>query len=189
MQQVFDDILEEAKAGNKVAFKHLVEEHQQFAFNVAFRVMCNQEDAKDVVQESFIKVWKNISKFNVKMKFTTWMYKIIVNTAIDKRRSSKRTHTISIDHISEHSIQLERLHADEQLENKELGQIIASISDGLPTKQRLVFVLRDIQGLNSREVGKALDMAETSVKSNLYNARQFVKKRLSKLITNERRAI
>ncbi len=73
MQQAFDNIIQEAKLGNKVAFKHLLEEHQQFAFNVAFRVMSNQEDAKDVVQESFIKVWKNISSFNVKMKFTTWM--------------------------------------------------------------------------------------------------------------------
>lgn len=189
MQQVFDDILEKAKAGNKVAFKHLVEEHQQFAFNMAFRVVCNQDDAKDVVQDSFIKVWKNIGNFNSKMKFTTWMYKIIVNTAIDKLRSSKRMQTTNIEQVSENSFALERLHADEQLENKELGQLIASISDGLPTKQRLVFVLRDIQGLNAVEVSKALDMAETAVKSNLYNARQFVRKKLSKFLTSERRAI
>lgn len=189
MQQAFENILEEAKAGNKKAFKLLVEEHQQFAFRVAFRVVCNQEDAKDIVQESFIKVWKNIGSFNVKMKFTTWMYKIVVNTAIDKLRSGRRLNTTNIDQFSENSLSLDRLHADEQLENKELGQLIASISEGLPTKQRLVFVLREIEGLTSSEAGKALDMTETSVKSNLYNARQFVRKKLSNILSIERRVI
>lgn len=188
MQQDIANIIKEAKSGNKMAFKYLVEEHQQYAFNVAFRVVCNEEDAKDVVQESFIKIWKNINSFNAKLKFTTWMYKIVINSAIDKLRLSNHVNTINIDNVSESLCQLERKGPHEQIENQELGNMITLISEGLPKKQKLVFVLRDLQGFDSVEVQNILDMPETSVKSNLYNARQFVRKKLSKLMTFERRA-
>jgi len=189
MQQDIINIIEEVKSGNKMAFKYLVEKHQQYAFNVAFRVVCNEEDAKDVVQESFIKVWKNINSFDVKLKFTTWMYKIVINSAIDKLRSSRRPNMIDIDKVSENLCHLEKDGPDVQLENQELGNMITLISEGLPEKQKLVFVLRDIQGFDSVEVQKMLDMPETSVKSNLYNARQIVRKKLSKLLAYERRVI
>lgn len=189
MQQDIANIIKEVKSGNKMAFRYLVEEHQQYAFNVAFRVVCNEEDAKDVVQESFIKIWKNIDSFNAKLKFTTWMYKIIINSAVDKLRSAKRAKMIHIDKVSEKLFCLEKHSQDVQIENRELGDMITLISDGLPEKQKLVFVLRDLQGFNSIEVQSILDMPETSVKSNLYNARQFVRKKLSKLLAYERRLI
>jgi len=187
MQQDIVNIIEKVKAGNKTAFKYLVEEHQQYAFNVAFRVVCNEENAKDVVQESFIKIWKNIHRFNSKLKFTTWMYKIVINSALDKLRSLKRLNTINIDKVSENLCRLENDGPDVQLENQELGNIISHIAEGLPEKQKLVFVLRDIQGFDSVEVEEILDMPHTSVKSNLYNARQFVRKKLSGLLAYERR--
>ena len=74
MQQDIVNIIEEVKSGNKTAFKYLVEEHQQYAFRVAFRVVCNEEDAKDVVQESFIKVWKNINSFKDSIKNRLYDY-------------------------------------------------------------------------------------------------------------------
>ena len=187
MQQDIVNIIEEVKSGNKTAFKYLVEEHQQYAFRVAFRVLCNEEDAKDVVQESFIKVWKNINSFDVNLKFTTWMYKIVINSALDKLRSLKRPNTINIDKVSENLCHLEKNGPDVQLENQELGNIISLIAEGLPTKQKLVFVLRDIQGFDSIEVEKILEMPATSVKSNLYTARKSVRKKLSKLPACERR--
>ncbi len=189
MQQDIVNIIEEVKSGDKTAFKYLVEGHQQYAFKVAFRVVCNEEDAKDVVQESFIKVWKNINSFDTKLKFTTWMYKIVINSAIDKLRSSRRPKMTDINIVSENLCLLEKRGPDVQLENRELGDIIAHISEGLPEKQKLVFVLRDIQGFNSPEVQKILDMPETSVKSNLYNARKSVREKLSKLMAYERRVM
>lgn len=188
MQQDIVNIIEEVKSGNKTAFKHLVEEYQQYAFNVAFRVVCNEEDAKDVVQESFIKIWKKVNSFDVKLKFTTWMYKIVTNSAIDKLRSSTRTNTINIDKVSENLCRLDTHGPDVQIENRELGNMIKFISEELPEKQKLVFVMRDIQGFDSVEVEKILEMHHTSVKSNLYNARQLVRKKLSKLLAYERRS-
>jgi len=189
MQQDIVNIIEEVKAGNKTAFKYLVDEHQKYAFRVAFRVLCNEDDAKDVVQESFIKIWKNINNFNLKLKFTTWMYKIVINSAIDKLRSFRRINTVNIDMLSENLCHLERHGPDVQLENRELENIISHIAEGLPEKQKLVFILRDIQGLDSVEVEHLLEMPATSVKSNLYTARQSVRKRLSKLMACERRVV
>jgi len=189
MQMDIVNIIKEVKSGNKTAFKNLVEEYQEYAFRMAFRILSNEEDAKDVVQDSFIKIWKSINSFDAKLKFTTWMYKIVINCAIDKLRSSKSKNTINIDKVSENLCRIDRTNPDEQIENKELGNIITCISDGLPEKQKLVFVLRDIQGLDSHEVEKILEMTDTSVKSNLYNARQSVRKKLSKLLAYERRTI
>ena len=189
MQMDIVNIIKEVKSGNKTAFKNLVEEYQEYAFRMAFRILSNEEDAKDVVQDSFIKIWKSVNSFDAKLKFTTWMYKIVINCAIDKLRSSKSKNTINIDKVSENLCRIDRTNLDEQIENKELGNIITLISDGLPEKQKLVFVLRDIQGLDSHEVEKILEMTDTSVKSNLYNARQSVRKKLSKLLAYERRTI
>ena len=115
------------------------------------------------------------------------MYKIVINSAIDKLRSSTRTNTINIDKVSESLFSIKRHGPDVQLENHELGNLITLISQGLPEKQKLVFILRDIQGFDSVEVEKILDMSHTSVKSNLYNARQLVRKKLSGLLAYERR--
>jgi len=96
---------------------------------------------------------------------------------------------IDIDKVSENLFYLEKDGPDVRLENQELGNMITLISEGLPEKQKLVFVLRDIQGFDSVEVQKMLDMSETSVKSNLYHARQIVRQQLSKLLAYERRVI
>lgn len=187
MQNHTDRIIEQMKEGNKTAFKYLVEEYQKYAFNLAFRVLCNEEDAKDVVQESFIKIWKNIQRYDQELKFTTWMYKIVIHTAIDKQRSLRERGTVSLDEISNTMAALEHDGPEARLNNEQLGKVIESISAELPEKQRLVFILRDIQGMESREVETILDLNETSVKSNLYHARQIVRKKLEKIWDLERR--
>ena len=163
------------------------EEYQKYAFNVAFRILCNEEDAKDVVQDSFIKIWKNIINFNTELKFTTWMYKIVILTAIDKRKTLKQRRMVSLDAISNTLGSIERDGPDTRLNNEQLGNVIEEFSAELPEKQRLVFILRDIQGLESNEVETILDMNESSVKSNLYHARQIVRRKLEKIRDIERR--
>ncbi len=90
MPEKLQIIIEKVKNGNKEAFGILVEKHQQYAFTLAFRIVCNEDDARDVVQDSFVKMWKNIKLYNSKNKFTTWMYSIVTNTAIDMLRSIRK---------------------------------------------------------------------------------------------------
>jgi len=188
MQNRIDSIIEQVKEGNKTAFKHLVEEYQKYAFNLAFRVLYNEEDAKDVVQDSFIKIWKNIKSFKTGLKFTTWMYKIVINTAIDKQKSLRMSKAIELDEISNSILAIERDGPEARLNNDQLGKVIEQITSALPEKQRLVFILRDLQGMDPHEVENVLDLTETSVKSNLYHARQVVRLKLEKFLETERRA-
>jgi RNA polymerase sigma-70 factor (ECF subfamily) len=179
-------IIDKARKGDKKAFGSLVVQHQQYAFNLAFRIVCNEDDARDVVQDSFIKIWKNMKLYNPNIKFTTWMYKIVTNTAIDQLRAIKKAGLVNIDDFRE---KLENVCADNpetQLTNIETGQLIRMISDTLSEKQKLVFVLKDLQGLSSYEVSAVLDLPATSIKSNLYHARKTIKKELLKIISYER---
>ncbi len=183
------DIIDKIKSGDKAAFKELVEQQQQYAFSLAFRILCNEEDARDTVQDSFIKIWRNIKSYNPKMKFTTWIYKIVTNSAIDRLRSAKRFSQVNLEDVSEILDKMNHQDLQVQLDNQEMGQLIHLIADELPEKQRMVFVLRDIQGVNSSEVVEILGQKETSVKSNLYHARKFIREKLEKIMDYERREI
>lgn len=187
MQIETGNILKLVKNGDQKAFGHLVEKYQGYAFSLAFRILCDTEESQDVVQESFIKIWKNISTYNFKLKFTTWMYKIVTNCAIDKLRTINRKKTENIDHEKTLIDETIEFNPEKHLENKEMGNLIREISNDLPEKQKLVFILRDIQGLSSEEVENILDLSQTSVKSNLYHARKIVREKLIKLNSLERR--
>jgi len=177
-------IIQQVKDGNRSAFRHLVMRYGDYAFKLAFRIMCNEEDAKDVVQESFIKIWVKIRSYDVSVKFTTWMYKIVTRTAIDHYRKNERKRAVlpdvSFDAPSAFDAQTDH-------SNKDLSALIEKIAGNLPEKQRLVFVLRDIQGFTTEEVTEILEMPETSVKSNLYHARKTVREKLMAMIVYERR--
>ena len=187
MQNHINSIIQQAKEGNKSAFKNLVDHYQKYAFNLAFRVLYNEEDAKDVVQDSFIKIWINIKHFNSGMPFTTWMYKIVMNTAIDKQKSLKRFEWVKEDEILNLLTTIECDGPDCRLDNEQLGSVIKKIADELPEKQRLVFILRDLQDLESSVVEELLDLSETSVKANLYHARQVLRKKLESFGEQQRR--
>jgi RNA polymerase sigma-70 factor (ECF subfamily) len=181
------DIIKQAMKGSQQAFRQLVEKYQPYAFKLAFRILADDEEARDAVQESFIKIWKNLSNYDPKMKFSTWMYKIVTNSAIDRLRSIKRMNLVNIDDISEKLEKISNPGTEEYLDNKETGQLIRIVCEELPEKQRLIFILRDLHGMESQEVESILDLPDTSVKSNLYLARKAIRERLSRLLAYERR--
>lgn len=176
------EIIERVKKGDQAAFRRIVEEYRQQAFSLAFRIMCNEEEARDVVQESFIKVWQKIETYNMTQKFSTWLYKIVANSAIDRLRQIKRHNLINLDKVIS---KIEYLNLDNmqmEIDNKETAQLIRWIAEGLPEKQQMVFILRDLQGVDSSEVRQILNLSENSVKSNLYHARKAIREKLLKAI-------
>lgn len=176
-QKKLTELIRHIKKGDKLAFRQLVEEYQQFAFSLAFRILCDEEEAKDAVQESFIKIWQKIESYDLKQKFSTWVYKIVTNKSIDRYRVIKRKHEINLDEATK-VIEKMQFNTETILENKEISQIIGALAENLPEKQRIIFVLRDIQGLNSIEVEEILDLSSDSVKSNLYVARKTIREKL-----------
>jgi len=180
-------IIHQIKKGNQSAFRLLVEQYQAYAFKLAFRIVCNEEDAKDVVQESFIKIWRNIHNYRPSVKFTTWMYKIVTNSAIDLYRKNARQNSISLDESINIVSESQHDSTNKNQNNKELSILIHKMADGLPEKQRMIFVLRDLQEMDSPEVQEILELSETTVKSNLYHARKTIKEKLHTLMAYERR--
>lgn len=159
------------------AFNLLIRHYQSYAFAIAFRLLCNEQDAKDVVQESFIRIWKNLHRFDHRAKFTTWMYKIATNISLDRLRTNKRYSQIfSVTDTEEISETMRDDHAiDEIYSNEQLAQIIMKLTADLPTKQRLVFILRDLEDLTIEEVCKISGLTIGSVKTNLHYARRTIR--------------
>jgi len=163
-----------------------VEEYQGYAFSVAFRILCDEEEARDVVQESFIRIWSSLPRYNREMKFTTWMYSIVAHLCYDKLRTRKKRGTTALDAVDPSllaSVAVE--HNPERLySNKELAGAIEMLTDKLPPKQKIIFVLRDLQGLSVSEVSEILRLSESSVKANLVYARRFLRERLVPFISD-----
>lgn len=175
-----DKIIEKVKQGDQAAFRPIVEEYQQMAFSMAFRIVCDDDEARDVVQESFIKIWQKIDTYQVSMKFSTWICKIVANSAIDRMRQIKRHNLVNIEKVVSKIDNRNQAITQDEIDNKETALLIRQLADGLPEKQQIVFILKDLEGIDSPEVGKILSMSETSVKSNLYHARTAIRERLLK---------
>ncbi|MCK9399144.1 MAG: sigma-70 family RNA polymerase sigma factor [Bacteroidales bacterium] len=176
------EIIESVKKGDQAAFRRIVEEYRQQAFSLAFRIMCDEEEARDVVQESFIKVWQKIETYDMTQKFSTWLYKIVANSAIDRLRQIKRHNLVNLEKVISQLDHINREITQMEVDNKETTELIRWLAEGLPEKQQIVFVLRDLQGIESSEVRQILNLSENSVKSNLYHARKAIREKLLKVI-------
>ncbi len=177
-------IVAKAQEGNREAFSVLVKEHQRYAFNLAFRLTCDEDDAKDVVQDSFVKIWKSLKRFDSKMKFTTWMYSIVTNTAIDLNRKKKKIETNNS--LMGDSVQYSYENPHSSLSNKELSELLELATRNLSEKQKAVFILKDIQGVDTEEVCEIMEQSPENIKSNLYHARKSVREYISRIINFER---
>jgi RNA polymerase sigma-70 factor (ECF subfamily) len=170
-----DKYIELCRQGDKKAFAHIVSEYQQLVYTLAFRLLCNNADAEDITQETFIKVWQNISRYKQQYKFSTWIYKIACNTCYDKMRSERNVEKVNLTDYDASS----ELNQEELLHNKELKKWILQLSDGLSPKQKLVFTLSDIEDLEVKEIQAITGLTASKIKSNLYLARQYIKSKIS----------
>jgi len=173
-----NDIIQKVKNGDASAFKMLVVKYQQAAFSFAFKIMGNEDDARDVVQECFINIWQKINTYDINKNFRSWLYKIIYNKSIDALRSIKRRDEISLDDRLYKVVDKASQEGDIRLENKEAGELIRMMTINLPEKQKLIFTLRDLQELNVEETIEISGMSEVAIKSNLYHARKAIRKKL-----------
>lgn len=160
--------------GDATAFEPIVAEYQQLVYTLAFRLLCNEEDAKDATQETFIKVWQNMFRYKRTFKFSTWIYTIASNICYDKLRSERKVSKVSVDD--------QELYAtDDQensLNNKDLIGLITRVTENLTPKQKLVFTLSEIEGLEVEEIAVITGLTPAKIKSNLYLARKYVKSKI-----------
>ena len=181
MQEASDiELITGVQHGNHHAFQSLVVKYQQFAFAVAYRFVGNSMEAEDITQEVFLKLWKNIGKYNPGNKLTTWLYQIITNHCLDHLKSvSRRQQMKSVTINPGLSVTEETAH-EKQMDDREMLQIITALARHLTPKQQSVFVLRDLEGLSVEAVCDIMGMKADTVKSNLYYARLKIREGLIK---------
>jgi RNA polymerase sigma-70 factor (ECF subfamily) len=165
------EIIEKAIAGDEYAFRLLVEKHQVFAYSLSYRFVSSQDDAADITQEAFIRLWKNISRYRPEVKLTTWLYKIITNLCLDYLKSKHRKHQKRMRPIDNHHSIMDPVGTDQPLLDQEFKRLVLEMTNELTPKQKAVFILRDIEELEMKEISEILSMSAGNVKSNLYYAR------------------
>jgi len=182
-----ETIIKEAQNGNDASFEKLMKLYQDRAYAIAYGIMGNSHDAYDMVQDSFIKIYKNINKFNFKSKFNTWIYRIVKNTCIDELRKQKRKKTVSLNGIFNHNDEEVAFQYKDQsksieeiIEEKEVSKILKQEIEKLSYEQRSVLILYDIKGYDYKEISKIMEVNLGTVKSRLFRARN----NLAKLLRN-----
>lgn len=171
------DLITSSKRNDEKAFRQIVECYQSMIYSLAFRILCNEEEAKDIVQETFIKVWVNLSGYQADKKFSTWLYAIATNLCLDKLKSSKhRYQTGTMDETLNNLISSEDI--EQTFINSELGDIILRLTNELTPKQKIVFTLRYLQELEIAEIVQITNLSPTKIKSNLFLARQTIRRKL-----------
>lgn len=177
MQRLDSEIIKRCQGGDKEAFRWVIQTYQRLVFSLSLKMLCNEEEAKDIVQETFIRVWQNIGSFDTGRPFVTWLYTVATRLCLDRLKGMKR-----ILPLPEDELLLRRFATNTDtsraIENREWMAIVRTLAEGLSTKQRLVFTLCHLEELSSEEVEEITGMNAKQVKSNLYVARQTIRKQL-----------
>jgi len=184
-------LIEESRKGNIDAFEELIKDYKKSAYNIALRVMRNVEDAEDASQEAMIKIFKNISSFNMDSTFKVWMYRIVVNTCLDFKRK-KSLNAISLDETLDlgsgrevqREISDETSNPDALVDRNYNTGLVDDAINMLEDDFKTIIILRDIKGFTYDEISEILNCNLGTVKSRLSRAR----KRLKVLLEKEMKA-
>lgn len=168
-------LIEKCKNGDLQNFRQIIEAASPFAFSVAFRILGDEELAKDVVQDTMVTIWQKLKNINTAGSFKTWLYRIVINKCYDQLRKIKRkpefrpddkTWALISNHISEQP--------SSELENEEINRLLTFMIRKLSPKQKSVFVLSEIEEMSSDEISEITGMSKTMIKANLHLARRHI---------------
>ena len=178
-----DEIIRRVRAGDTDAFGLLVDEYQKNVYNLALRMTGSPEDAQDMSQEAFIKAYNSLSSFRGDSKFSVWLYRIVSNVCLDFLRSRSKNQPMSLnveldDGETELDIPDLRSLPEDELERALTRQAVRDGLDALPTDQRQILLLREIEGFSYEEICRILDLEEGTVKSRIFRARKNLCARL-----------
>lgn len=188
------ELVKRTQQGNTSAFEELVRRYERKIYNLVYRMLGNEEDAKDALQDTFIRAYRFIKNFKGKSSFYTWLYRIATNVCLTRLKNRKINEPagFSLDEpiIDESEMQRELPDYKESPEHlyhrQQLQKALQDAINELPSDYRSVVILRDLQGLSNQEVSKALNLSVAAVKSRLHRGRVFLRNRLSKYIVPSR---
>src|SRR5438445_11912353 len=174
-------------SGDAAAFEELVKRYDSKLFRIAQHITHNREDAQDAVQDAFLKAFRKLTQFRENSQFSTWLIRITVNESLMKLRKQRSDREVSIDEdfqTEDHTAAFELAdwapNPEELYKAFELRNILRSELQELRPGLRVVFVLRDIEGLSTEETADVLELTDVAVKARLWRARLQLRTRLSK---------
>jgi len=172
-----------ARGGDMVSFETLVTRKTPAVVSLARRIVGNVEDARDVAQMVFLRVWNELHRYDETYSLNTWLYRIATNLAIDFLRSSRsreRAHGATL-HLVRAREESTATDATRNAEDAELVRLFETVSDRLSEKQKAAFVLKEMQDCETREIAEILGCGESTVRNHLFNARRILRKEIGRL--------
>jgi RNA polymerase sigma-70 factor (ECF subfamily) len=187
-------LIQAAQTGDTAAFRKLVERHQRRAFSIALSMVRDENDARDLVQEAFLRVYRGLERFQGGSSFFTWFYRIVTNLAIDFMRKPGRRE-------AEHDDGRTRVDTDEAdfpfvaridgaepldaVHRQELAARLRAALDALPPYHRGVVLMREVEGMSYEEMAQAMNVSKGTIMSRLFHARQKLQKALADCYSEE----
>jgi len=195
-----DELIARARQKDFGAFEALLERYEDKVFRLAYRFVRNESDAKEILQDTFLSVWRKLDTFKGDSQFSSWVYRVAANTALMRLRTQRRHPQISTEDLppgfldgfrSESGAGEGLAHLpspgenwakrpDEQLQSDELRRHIQSAVDALPELYRTVFLIRDVEGLSTEETAEVLGISVPTVKTRLHRARIALREAIAK---------
>ena len=177
------DLAIRARDGDLVSFEILVSRKTPAVVSLARRIVGNGEDARDVAQMVFLRVWGEIHRYDQRYSLNTWLYRIATNLSIDflrSTRSRERAHGATL-HLVREREDATAGDASRTAEDAELSRLFEAVSGRLSEKQKAAFVLREMQECDTREIAEILGCGESTVRNHLFNARRILRKEMQRL--------
>ena len=178
------ELLRQAKAGSNSAFEQILLLHQRLVLMTSLRLLGDLKDAQDAGQEVFLRLFRYLHRFDDTREFRPWLYRMTVNVCRDIQRKRQKTTMLSLEDIQQRGrltepVSSSDLEADLSLSEKR--ELVGEALKKLPEKERAALVLRDIEGLSTREVARILGSSEVTVRSQVSSARVKIKKFIEKV--------
>ncbi|MCI1696771.1 RNA polymerase sigma factor SigW [Aneurinibacillus aneurinilyticus] len=177
-------IIQEAKNGNRDAFAELVDLYKDKVYHVSYRMVGNRQEAEDVAQETFLRVYANLDNYDPQYKFSTWIYRIASNLSIDLLRKRKKNLSIDAEISGAEGVDWHDRLADtgkgpeEEVLTDELQEEVQGAIMGLSPKYRAVMLLRYIEDLSLQEISEAVQLPISTIKTRIHRGREALRKKL-----------
>ena len=182
------ELVDQAKAGDPAAFTELVNRYERNVYRLARHITQHEEDAEDVLQETFLKAFRSLGQFQGHSRFYTWLVRIAVNESLQKLRRRRGDAAVSLDEPLQTETDFVPREVEDWAENPEerygrteTNSILTGAVDRLKPAFRAVFLLRDVEGLSTEETAEALNLSIPAVKSRLLRARLELREKLSRV--------
>ena len=175
------DYIVAAQGGDMEAFEALVKEYEKRVFWVAFNLVNNVEDARDIAQDAFLRVFKAIGRFDLKYNFYTWLYRIVVNLAIDFLRRKGKQAKVSLDDFPTDPAESAK-GPEDVMRNVEMGEKITAVLDSMPEKYKTVILLRDVHEMSCEAIAEVIGCTNATTRWRLHKAREIFREKWDRVV-------